>query len=473
MALDLVARAETGEPWRVLSARLAAALGPAWRAGPARAGGARAHGVIDVGPPVDPVVVTCREGLVQARARTSPWGPGYHERVVERLDRAAAALPRGWSHVQDDTDHWERRCPAALRRHFLRWAHALWALDQPGEPGAGPRVALDGVAVCLRRGEGPAEVPPGHVATPTGFKGRSWIEETRAALRGALVAGAGEPGPRARRAFVWWATEPDAFDWAQLGRVLCTTEVIWRALPSGDDPAQVEAREAAVACFEAARRLDPAADVPLPEWARLYELLGRPTDAGRVRAEPAPGAGSERDAGRRGGPELPPPGGAADAAREAPSPPPSGPFRGGYREGWVRHPLGRRWHAEVPGWLRASLDAAHGHEVLWDDELTVHVTVVDGGAPGPAFEPAREVDRLLERLPPEERAGAQVELLGNGGARGYAVVIPSGRAGRDALVHGLLVGARSRLGFTAVARSRAARQLALRFGRSLRPAPES
>ena len=37
-------------------------------------------------------------------------------------------------------------------------------------------------------GEGPALVPPGHVASPTGFKAMAWVERTREALHEALVA---------------------------------------------------------------------------------------------------------------------------------------------------------------------------------------------------------------------------------------------------------------------------------------------
>ena len=60
--------------------------------------------------------------------------------------------------------------------------------------------------------------------------------------------------------------------------------------------------------------------------------------------------------------------------------------------------------------------------------------------------------------------------IDNGCAAGYAVVVPSAVAPeREALIQGQVGCERQRIGFTVVARSAGAREVALRLGRSLRP----
>ncbi len=433
MGLDVVALAEPSRPWAALSLAIEEGLARAparWRPDP----DGLPSGLIDLGP-ADPITLQLREGLLIAHARTAQWGPGYHRTVVACLDAIGPAVS-GWRRIKDDAGWSERRDARELCRAFLRWGFALWSLDAPpGRPPSAQRdgsALLDGVRVCLGVAEGPVEVPRGLVATPTGFKGRRWIAATRDGLREALLSPHPErPGPAARAAFLWWHEEPDPFDWVQLGRAVCTTDVIWRPVHGEDAPEQRESRALAVACFEQALRLDPAAPVPREELRRLYALLDQPDLAATV------GPDGDHDEG----------------------------FWGGYREGWIRLPVGGRWHVALPGWLRAGVDATDGHDVFWDDELTVHVTCARGPAD---FSAPAEARRHVARLPGPERTRAQVELLGDGPVSGYVVVLPASE-GRDTLVQGQVVCARERIGFTVVARSAAASAAALRLGRSLRP----
>lgn len=386
---------------------------------------------IEVGA-ADPVELTLREGLLLIQARSGAWGPGYHEQVVRLFDALGEALPRGgWEHVEDGTDHYRERDRARLERVFLRYAHALWD----------PDLALTGLSVGLGVGEGPASVPPGMVATPVGFKSASWIRQTREALRRALHGSPGQdPGPlsrAAREAFLWWRAEPDAFDWIQLGRVLCTCDVIWRPLDSPDAPEQVEVRERAYECFAAALRLDPQAPVPWAELERLSELTGR---------------------------ELP-----ARPVQEAPE---SGRFRGGYREGWIRRQVGE-WNLALPGWLRARCDD-DGHEVFYDDRITVHVSARRGEG---RFPVEAEVARHLAALPPSLANQTEVLKLERGSLSGYTLVIAPQEnkpvAPRQVVVQGQRAFARERASFTVLLSDAKDRELALRLGQSLRPLEES
>ena len=361
------------------------------------------------------------------QARSGAWGPGYHEQVVRLFDALAEVLPRGWEHVEDGTDHFQERDRTRLERAFLRSAHALWD----------PDLALSGLSVGLSLGEGPARVPPGMVATPTGYKSADWIRSTREALRRALHPAEAGPLPRAaRQAFLWWRAEPDAFDWIQLGRVLCTCDVIWRPLDSPDAPEQVEVRERAYECFSAALRLDPRAEVPWAELERLAELLGR---------EP---------------PRRP-----AVEEREPPR------FRGGYREGWIRRQIGE-WNLALPGWLRARWDD-DGHEVFYDDRITVHVSARRGEG---RFPLEAEVARHLAALPPSLANQTEVLKLDRGSLSGYTLVIapePERRTPRQVVVQGQRAFARERASFTVLLSDAKDRELALRLGQSLRPLDEA
>lgn len=433
MGLDVAATGEWGGTWAEAEARLSRALeqwqgaaGPAPLEGGWLSDGGEPIAWIELGP-ADPLVVTLRDGQLQVEARTSPWGPGYHQRVVAALDALGASLPGGWSEVKDDTGFFASREVPALERAFLAWALRLWS--------TGEERALDGAAVCLGHGEGPVEVPSGQVATPLGFRSLEWVARTRLALAGALEDGEGEVrgDAAARGTFLWWCPEPDAFDWVQLGQAICASEVIWRPLPRGPDPAD-EARRRALHCFQRALSLDPAAPVPVPEMARLCRLLG---DAAQAQAW---------------------------SAR------PQGSFRGGYREGWIRWPVGERWSVELPGWLRAGVDQDDGHDVFWDEALTVHVSALPP-AREPGFSAAEEALLHLGRLGPEERERARVERFDGEDVAGYALVLGYGPEAPElaSLIQGQVGGAEGRVSFTCALRAGASPAVALRLARSMRP----
>jgi hypothetical protein len=369
---------------------------------------------IEVGA-ADPVELSLRGGLFLAQARTGAWGPGYHQQVVALVEVLGQALPQGWDAVEDNTGHYRERDRSRLERAFLRYAHALWD----------PDMALTGLGVGLALGEGPLRVPAGQVATSTGFKSAAWIRGTREALRRALRQPERPLSPRVRDAFLWWRAEPDAHDWTQLGRVLCTCDVIWRPLRGEDTPEQLEVRERAFECFSAALELDPRAPVPRPELERLAELLGRPLP-GPVQT---------------------------DKAEDT--------FAGGYREDWIRRSVGEGWNLALPGWLRASCDETDGHEVFWDEGLTLHLSEVRH-TPQP-FVPEEEVARHLAALPPKLAGRARVELSRHGSVHGYTLIV------EGALVQGQLAWGEQRLSYTIVIRDPAAGALALQLGRGLAP----
>jgi hypothetical protein len=432
--LNVLAIAELDMPWEAVSDRLAGALRPGeWLSAVPYPGQIHAQGTIAI-EPAAPISVSLREGLLLVHASTGAWGPGYHERVVAALDALTPALPDGWRRVEDTTQFWTRRDRASLERTFVDWAHTVWSEDQLLALAARRQSS----ALCLARGEGPVEVPEGRIATPTGFKTRAWVEGTRQALSQALRQA--ELPRRAREAFLWWSRVPDALDWTQLGRATCTCDVIWRPLVGSDHdedaPEQVFSRERAVWCFESALRLDPEAAVPLAELERLYALLGR---------EPQPEA--RRALEERG----------------------RAPFEGGYREGWIRRSLGNGpWNVQLPGWLRSSCDDADGHDVFWDEGMTVHVTA--SRRRSERFSPQEQADEHLAFFPHEVRGRARVEYLADGGLRGYVVTVSGGPGlpGIDTLVLGQVGRARERLTFTVVSRSPEASAMALRLGRSVR-----
>jgi hypothetical protein len=428
VAIDVTAYAETRASWEELERRFVPALAAVdaqWLAGFGFPGQLPASS-IDVGP-ADLISITLREDLLLLHAHTSPWGPGFHRRVVDVIDALGRELDGGWDQVRDAGGYFAQRDEAALRREFLRWAHGLWSLDTS---------SLDGASVCLGLGEGPALVPPGHVAAPTGFKAMEWVDRTREALAGALHNGHGGLTPECRAAFLWWHREPDARDWDQLGRAICASDVIWRPLPDGDTPQQEDARQRALTCFENALRLDPRTEVPWSELHRLYELLGKTQEAGFLVAQ-------RRDRAWK-------------------------PFQGGYREGWIRQRVGSHWGVSLPGWLRAGV-GCDGHDVYFDDELTAHLSLLRASQVGRPFVAESEAEHHLETLDPGSRRLADRVDFQAGPAQGYAVVVPSEREDRDCLIQGQVGHEDERVGFTVVARTPSGREAGLQIGRSLQP----
>ncbi|RMG08653.1 MAG: hypothetical protein D6731_21385 [Planctomycetota bacterium] len=421
--------AEPGLGWGELRARLAAAFRPGeWGDAPPRAGdlgGAR----IAVEPGA-PVLLSLREGLLFAHADTRPWGPGYHERAVAVLDALGDALPGGWREVHDPTGYYARRDRRALEGVFLRWACAGWNDE-------------DRLARAAARGGAAREGgPAGSVSTPLGPRSLAWVVRTARALRRAVEEETRPLEPQARAAFLWWRASPDAFDWMQLGLAACARSA---ELARGGEGAAV--RERALWCFESALLLDPGAPAVRAQLARLYGALGRSAEppvraAAGERRPRAPGAGPEALASRTE---------ASGGAEGCPSAHSTA--------------LGARWRLLLPERLRRGCDPADGHEVFWDDRMTVRVTV-ERGAPT-AFRPREQARRHLGLLPPAWREGAQVGFFAGGGAEGYLLEAPAGPGVH--LVAGQVGRGDERVTFTVVARSAEARLHALRFGRGLRP----
>ncbi|MBL4847931.1 MAG: hypothetical protein JKY65_20645 [Planctomycetes bacterium] len=390
----------------------------------ASAGGGQAW--IEVAEIADPIQLDLQEGLLLGQARSSPWGPGYHQRAVELIDELGI-VHGGWQTVVDTTDYFETRDRHDLERCFLREAYSLWEPDLWSAP--------LGLLVGLDPAQAPARVPQGMVATPTGFRDAAWVYGLRAELRRAILAPPGTPPSRAaREAFLWWCREPDAFDWVQFGRVLCTCEVIWRPLSgeAGDSPGQVEVRQRAFRAFETALALDASVPVPRAEFKRLATLLG--TSLPKTAADP---------------------------------PLATTPFQGGYREGYIRRRVGAAWKVQLPGWLRVGYDAGDGHDVFWDEGFTVHLTVRRRAG---TFRREGEIARHLACLPKPARAESRVIPIDQGRIQGYAIVL-QGLGSAEILVCGQVACGDERISFTAAARSPESSELALRLPQDFSVAP--
>lgn len=189
------------------------------------------------------------------RGETSGVGPGYHADVLARLAPILNELDYVWADAELDA--------GALQDEMCAWL--------AGELSGDGQVVI-GVERSFR-----IAAP---VLTALGPRDEAW--------RAAVLA---EPR-RAADAFAWW--QPGAPGHAERARALLAMwhDVPWREPLDGEERTIMKQ---AVADLRAARRADPALELPYAEWAELLAYLGKEDEEVTARAgERAPAIGYRR-----------------------------------------------------------------------------------------------------------------------------------------------------------------------------------
>jgi len=187
---------------------------------------------LELHPAASPVrIVVLPDGDLEVRGETSAVGPGYHADVLARL-----------APVLDELDYvWDGDEPEP------RGAMAAWFASELAR--GAPRIGM------------PADRSfkvEAAVQTALGPRDRTWCD--------AVIA---DP-LRAADAFPWWSTEAGE---RQRSRALCAMwhEVAWREPIDTDERAVMERVDADL---RAARKANPALELPWAAWAELLDWLG-------------------------------------------------------------------------------------------------------------------------------------------------------------------------------------------------------
>lgn len=263
------------------------------------------------------------DGRLQAQAKTSTVGPGYHALLIEVLDRMEQELSIRWDWTAEDEGDESgfaiSRDFGALQEEMLTWLGALSRHVAGMEPAESAFQV-----VCMPLEE---RIPrlPSMIATPTGPRTREWFGEI----------GRDEPARRTAGTafFPWWGASRDASFWKGMGDVLGWCELAW--VPPRDE-SERRSMEFVAACYERAA-IDSA------ERSELRDLLGR--EAG----VDAPLAGGI-----------------------------------GYRRGMCRFPLLGAWTMELPGHFQVEALNDGGNLQVHDGRRSVYVSAmtVEGLAAG-------------------------------------------------------------------------------------------
>ena len=195
-------------------------------------------------PPVR--IVVTREGDLEITADTFALGPGYHAHVLARLEPMLEELEY----------EWEREAPGEVAQAMAeRVAHALAAGETRIAMPADRTFTID----CA-------------VQTAMGPRDAAWRD---AVIRDPL---------RAADAFPWWAAGPGREE------LSCALHALWHEVPWREplDDAERAVMERVIVDLRAARKADPALDLPYAEWAELLDHLGEDSDKIRARAGDRP-----------------------------------------------------------------------------------------------------------------------------------------------------------------------------------------
>jgi hypothetical protein len=173
------------------------------------------------------------DATLSVKAVTSPVGPGYHLDVIATVEPILAELDYEWEDEDEDA--------AEVQREMCEW-----------------------FADELRAGKRRIDVPRPYVVDAPVL---TMLGPRDAAWRDAVLA---DP-MRAADVFAYW--QPGARGHAARARALLAMwhEVPWRE-PLDDDERAI--LERVVADLRTARKADIELDVPWPEWAELFDLLG-------------------------------------------------------------------------------------------------------------------------------------------------------------------------------------------------------
>ena len=181
----------------------------------------------------DAKLVVEADATLSVKAVTSPVGPGYHFDVIATVEPILGELDYEWEDEPED--------PAEVQRDMCEWFADELRAGKTRIDVARPFVVDAPVVTML----GPRD----------------------AAWRDAVLA---DP-MHAADVFAYW--QPGARGHAARARALLAMwhEVPWREPLDNDERAILER---AVSDLRAARRADIDIDVPWPEWAELFDLLG-------------------------------------------------------------------------------------------------------------------------------------------------------------------------------------------------------
>ncbi len=212
-------------------------------------------------------------GRLTISATTSGGGPGYHEYVVEVIERLGSALNVRWvagGGEGDDSDYLAFRDRSKLEHEMLNWLQfTLRKVDELVE---------DGMSVGLSM---PMEVvfeSEELLVTPFGPRSQDWL---RRVVQDLAVG---------QDIFPWWGSGVGAQ--FHLNRALCGmwSEIRWRQ-PILDE---AEFIRRVLADLETAYSMDPTLAYPAAEWAELAGYVGAPVPSAIASAEGSPSIGYRR-----------------------------------------------------------------------------------------------------------------------------------------------------------------------------------
>jgi hypothetical protein len=318
-------------------------------------------------------------GKVRVQAVTTPAGPGYHRYLLRILRQLAKDFAITWiaDDCTDPTGYWSTRNRPELERHFLEWL----ASECRTKPCAVGLPVAHGFTY------------PAEVLTPLGPRSREWASAVAADPQLGIDF------------FAWWNANLDSEFYCKraLARLWC--DFPWRP-PLND--AEGEEADQIANDLATAFKLDPAGELPWPEWLELLSAIADDARGEQFCVTPTDTVLSI---------EL--------WKRAGPAPTETG-LRIGYRRYPMRVTLDGGWSVEVPGDFAREWDEERNW-TAWNRTRTVWFyrvgfTKSDGDPP--------TVDELLEvgrRSLPE---GDAVSGIHAGSVRGSAVFGPTEEEGR-------------------------------------------
>jgi hypothetical protein len=201
-----------------------------------------------------------RPAAVEAEARTSSAGPGYHQRVCEFAHHLGGTFGIDWSSEagQDETGFFETGNRDQLEAAMLQWLQALCrsCLEHMTPGDSLPKL-------CMPMAE--HFHTPGLVQTPTGPRTIEWLEKV----------GADPTGAEAISFFSSWSAErtPQEVLARALGHMWM--DIHW-APPQSEHSEHIMVLTADL--LAEAYRADPTLGYPWSEWGELLEFLDRQDD---------------------------------------------------------------------------------------------------------------------------------------------------------------------------------------------------